>query len=692
MSESLNRAGINAVLGAGSIVLNDYLLSIDPIERGYRLTVTRGSDLQTMDIMDGVGIVGIEKTGSTGNVDSYRVTFTDGSAFDYTIETNAAAHAAAEAAREEAEAGRVSAEEGRVLAESGRASAEAVRVQAEDVRISAETSRSEAESARAQAEIARQSADTARQNAESARVTAEQGRVTAESARAQAENKRVLAEDNRANAETAREKAEQERASAEAARVEAENVRAGAEGLRESAFEANEAQRQSEFESAEAGRAAAEIERANAETARAETFAGYEARIDACTPDDTTITTKPWTSKKTVDALCQPFESSGGVVQCRPVEGYPLGVKSRVDAVQQGSGDPSPDNVRPIVGWDAIKVNRCGKNMIRRNVNLKETTIKGVNFKPLEDGSIVANGTATGNIYFAISGGINEYIKASKDYFLSGCPKNGSKTSYYFTAYINGKWHPDYGNGARIQFTDTILTGNERIEITITKGYEASNLIFKPMLELGSTATSYEPYTGDTYTAALPETVYGGELDWDTGVLTVDRARRNLTGSENVNAELGWDIGVYKIQGILGDAVKVSGYKTIADLLCSHTGNVLTPDSIANNYGGTNNHSVGQGGETVLFIKISAEYDTVSKFTDYLTTQYAAGTPVQIRYKLADPYTIQLTPQQIAALRGVNTLYSNSGDTSVSGRTDPVWLTQSLMDRIAALESAATEI
>ena len=62
MSEILNRAGINAVLGAGSVVLNDYALNITPIERGYRLTVTRGSEVQTMDILDGVGIVGIEKT------------------------------------------------------------------------------------------------------------------------------------------------------------------------------------------------------------------------------------------------------------------------------------------------------------------------------------------------------------------------------------------------------------------------------------------------------------------------------------------------------------------------------------------------------------------------------------------------------------------------------------------------------
>ena len=68
---------------------------------------------------------------------------------------------------------------------------------------------------------------------------------------------------------------------------------------------------------------------------------------------------------------------------------------------------------------------------------------------------------------------------------------------------------------------------------------------------------------------------------------------------------------------------------------------------------------------------------------------YATENPIEIAYKLATPYTIQITPQQITALSGVNTLYTDSGDISVSGRTDMIWLTQSLIDRIAALETAA---
>ena len=38
------------------------------------------------------------------------------------------------------------------------------------------------------------------------------------------------------------------------------------------------------------------------------------------TPDDTTVDGKPWTSKKIVDSLCQPFEENGNPVQVYPVE------------------------------------------------------------------------------------------------------------------------------------------------------------------------------------------------------------------------------------------------------------------------------------------------------------------------------------------------------------------------------------
>ena len=90
-----------------------------------------------------------------------------------------------------------------------------------------------------------------------------------------------------------------------------------------------------------------------------------------------------------------------------------------------------------------------------------------------------------------------------------------------------------------------------------------------------------------------------------------------------------------------------------------------------------------------LLPDISAGHE-VALLKAYLAAQYAAGTPVQIAYKMAEPVPFTATgTQPIPALSGVNTLYTDSGDISVSGRTDMIWLTQSLIDRIAALETAA---
>lgn len=61
----------------------------------------------------------------------------------------------------------------------------------------------------------------------------------------------------------------------------------------------------------------------------------------------------------------------------------------------------------------------------------------------------------------------------------------------------------------------------------------------------------------------------------------------------------------------------------------------------------------------------------------------------QVVYELAEPQTVQLTPQEILALSGVNTIYSDTGNVTVSGRADPNAVIQQLAARIAALESAA---
>ena len=78
--------------------------------------------------------------------------------------------------------------------------------------------------------------------------------------------------------------------------------------------------------------------------------------IAVISPDDDAVNGKPWTSLKIVDTLCAPFTAEGNPVTCTPVEGYPLSVQASWEPRQEGEGDPSPENVRPITGLNEVTV------------------------------------------------------------------------------------------------------------------------------------------------------------------------------------------------------------------------------------------------------------------------------------------------------------------------------------------------
>ena len=68
---------------------------------------------------------------------------------------------------------------------------------------------------------------------------------------------------------------------------------------------------------------------------------------------------------------------------------------------------------------------------------------------------------------------------------------------------------------------------------------------------------------------------------------------------------------------------------------------------------------------------------------------YSSGavptTGAQVVYKLAEPYAIQLSPQQIAALSGVNTIYTDADGVVVTGAEDPKHTITELKNAIISL-------
>ena len=102
----------------------------------------------------------------------------------------------------------------------------------------------------------------------------------------------------------------------------------------------------------------------------------------------------PWSSKHIIDMLCPPLEESGNPVVCYPVAGYALGVKASWEPVQEGSGTPSPENIRPIKGRDSVTVERCGENLLNPKENLYNTyTPYGLTINYIGDNKVHLKGT-----------------------------------------------------------------------------------------------------------------------------------------------------------------------------------------------------------------------------------------------------------------------------------------------------------
>lgn len=182
----------------------------------------------------------------------------------------------------------------------------------------------------------------------------------------------------------------------------------------------------------------------------------------------------------------------------------------------------------------------------------------------------------------------------------------------------------------------------------------------------GSTApTTYTPYIGQTNTLTLPETIYGGEVDAVNGegqetwkMLTLDGTTNKFTQSDRF-----WRMQSNTAPGV------VNGYVT----MCSHF-----PD---NTFGGNQT-----GNYIFTRANIMSKYfPDINALNAYLAAQYAAGTPVQIAYKLAKPVPFTATgAQPLPALAGVNTVLTDADSATVTGRADPIKRITDLEDAVAS--------
>lgn len=599
-----------------------------------------------------------------------------------------AAQEAAEAARDEAIAAQRAAENAASAAAASKSAADTLAAEAARAAQSAENSKAAANNA---ADLAGENATAAQQAAATATAAANDAgqsasdaaasKAAAETAAKAAQDAQTAAAEAKAEAinaqgaaQTAAKSAQDAQAAAEKARDDAKTAQQGAETARDAAAGSAEAAAKSEANAKQSADTLAE----SVENVVANTAAVAELKEKKAEIDDTALGANAWSSKHIVDMLCPPLEESGNPVVCYPVEGYPLGVKAKWKPVQEGSGDPSPENIRPIKGRDSVTVNRTDGLRAWKALTL-DGTEKWSNNGPVA--SIKKQEWAAYKILEPYPGtfGISSHFSDIKD--SSVYPFNYvriSSTSIVFGVALDGPfatrdaWKSylaaQYAAGTPVQICYKLA---EPVVVPDTNGIFFS----EQPVQVGSGNPSPDNIrpillnnavqVGQTNTLTLPETVYGGEVDAVTGDGNENTKIIMLDGTTNkfrLSGEF-WNLPQNSSTGIR------DGY----DTNCSH----FPPGT----FGGNRNKGY-------LFTKpklMEKYFQDVNAFNAYLAAQYAAGTPVQVCYKLVEPVPFTATgAQALPSLAGLNTILTDADSTTVTGRADPIKRITDLEDAVAS--------
>lgn len=384
--------------------------------------------------------------------------------------------------------------------------------------------------------------------------------------------------------------------------------------------------------------------------------AKLKQQVVSITPDDSTIGEKPWSSKHIIDMLCPPLEESGNPVVCYPVAGYELGVKAKWEPMQEGTGTPSPENIRPIKGRDSVTVERCGENLL----NIKpfnKYTKNGITYEYVSNAGIHVSGTSTTSVdsptfpVWHLPPGKYYGLELGTEISASIVVQRNRKNLW-----LNAKGAFEILAGDVTKYWYAIVSAGATVDKTVY-----------PYIVPGTTApTTYKPYIGSTNTLTLPETVYGGEVDAVTGdgnnntkVITLDGNELKFSQSS-----IYFNLPMHSAPGILARGI----------ICCSHF------DS--KRFGVNTNYEFC----FLLASDIADLFANVDDLNAYLAAQYAAGTPVQIAYKLVEPVPFTATgTQPIPALVGANTVLTDADSATVTGRADPI-------KRITDLEAAVASI
>ena len=333
-----------------------------------------------------------------------------------------------------------------------------------------------------------------------------------------------------------------------------------------------------------------------------------------------------------------------GIVASKPL----VSLLHNVTAWQEGTGTPSPTNIRNIHGWDSISIG---------NTSDYASYFRGL-----------LNGT-----YGVVDLGSLTYIYSSTGkYFQSTSAINNGKYGGYCFSTIYA-YEPTQVGGHNVD-KDMIcsISNSQALPLlrlrnlaydnatTFKTAMQGVYLIYELAKQTTPTITEQQFNTlctafdieGQYVTVAIGQTIYGGFYNAITGLLTVTHGIATFTGASSETWRVSESGGKYRVYtDDLQNVIKLPATYS-SDIVC----NYLAPSQNPSLYPDEWTATVRSNG--VLLIGVPS---TIATKEDWLS--YLSNNNLVVVYPLATPTTIQLSTATINTIVGEqNNVFASTGD------------------------------
>ena len=490
------------------------------------------------------------------------------------------------------------------------------------------------------------------ENAEAARKKAEEAATKANTAAEKADTATSNANEATSKANTAAEKANTATSNANAATNNANDATSKANTAAEKADTATSTANTA------TSNANAATNNANAATSKANTAA---SNADTATSNANEATSKANTAAEKAEAAAEKADKARQNILIGSETGNPVSVSDTFSAPLCGltvygkstqDGTPSPDNPVSIVSagdGGTVAVKATGKNLLY--IPDGKRTVRGVTITS-ENGIISISGTATedGYVYLSID-----------QISIHGLALLSTNVSAPVAKLVSESWAVLLEQNKAKNIQETIA----QLCFVVKKGTNYDLNGINVQLELGSTATAYEPYHEQTLTLQTPNGLPGipvtsggnytdptgqqwvcDEVDLERGVM-VQRIKCSKFSDSAIFSREETSTGIVRFRTNVGGVMDAHKGHSTSSAMCSD----LAMGSKGSTYGTLNVFTIANG-----YFYISIENIT----TLNELRQYLQQSPMTLNAILATPIETPLTPAELAAYKALTTYAPNT--------------------------------